>query len=153
MASRITADLREGYRQVASALSEEQLALLARARDITNVSLAERNRLLAQVVVAYRCGPRQLWAPVLLDLVAPALLDSLNRLHARQPVIDEQDVRQQLVVQVLHAAANMTVPDDARGLRRELVARGAKAVVRRLAREGRHRGWHCSLEASEERRR
>jgi hypothetical protein len=153
MSSTFTADLREGYRRVACALSEEHLALLARARDTANVSLAERNRLLAQIVNVYRSGPRDLWGPVLLDLAAPALLHVLKRLHARQPVIEEQDLAQQLVVQYLHAAAIMTIPKEAHGLRREIVARAAKAVARRLAREGRHRSWHDSLEASEEKAR
>src|SRR5258708_4524528 len=53
MANSITADLSEGYRRVAHVLSEEHLGLIARARDTTNVRLAERTRLLAQIVACY----------------------------------------------------------------------------------------------------
>lgn len=150
MANSITADLSEGYRRVAHVLSDEQRALLARARDTTSVRLAERNWLLAEIVMCYRAGPAEVWAPVLLDLVAPALLDALQRSHPRYPVVDEHDVSQQLVVQFLHAAATMRIPENGRGLRRKLVSRTAKAVARRLAREGRHRSWHYSLETTEE---
>jgi hypothetical protein len=153
MSSSLTADLREGYIRVACSLSEEHLALLARKRDTINVRLAERNRILAEIVANYRTGPRELWGPILLDLAAPALLEVLQRFHASWPVIEEQDVSQQLVLQFLHAAATTRVPKNGWGLRRRLVSRAAKAVARRLIRERRYLNWHCSLEALEEKNR
>jgi hypothetical protein len=54
------------------------------------------------------------------------------------------------VVQFLHAAASMRIPHDGRGLKRKLVSRAAKATVRRLGRERRHKSWHYSFETHEE---
>jgi hypothetical protein len=150
MATSLTADLREAYRRAACALSAEQLELVARARDTLNVPLAERNQLLVQIVAAYRAGPRQLWGAVLLDLAAPALLEVIQRFEAPRPVVDEQDLSQQLVLQFLHAAATMQVRRDGRGLKRKLVSRAAKALARHLFRESHHQSWHCSFEANEE---
>jgi hypothetical protein len=150
MPSSLTADLREGSREAERWLSQAELELLARARDTINVRLPERNRTLAQIVAAYRAGNRQLWGAILLDLAAPALLEVLQRFEAQRPVLDDEDLSQLLVVQFLHAAATMRIPHDGRGLRRKLVSRAAKATVRRLGREWRHKNWHYSLETNEE---
>src|SRR5713226_9431975 len=107
MATSLTSDLRQGYRQVACELSEDNLALLSRARDSINGRPAEHNLVLAEIVCAYRAGPRQLWGPVLLDLLAPALLRRLQRLREVLPAIDNDEIRQQLVLELLHAAATM----------------------------------------------
>jgi hypothetical protein len=150
MPSSLTADLREGSRAAERSLSHAQLELLARARDTINVRLPERDRTLAQIVAAYRAGNRQLWGGILLDLAAPALLEVLQRFGAQHPVLDDEDLSQLLVVQFLHAAATMRIPQDGRGLRRKLVSRAAKATARGLGREWRHRSWHYSLETNEE---
>lgn len=150
MPSSLTADLREGSRGAERSLTQDQLELLARARDTLNVRLPERNRTLAQIVAAYRAGNRQLWGAILLDLAAPALLEVLQHFYAQHPVLDDEDVSQQLVVQFLHAAASMRIPHDGRGLKRKLVSRAAKATVRRLGRERRHKSWHYSFETHEE---
>ncbi len=145
MSRSLTSDLHEGYGEVAARLSPEQRVVVERARGRPKV-LGGRDRALAEIVAAYRAGPRELWAPVILDLVAPALLERLQHFEARPPVLDVEDLSQQLVVQLLHAAATMRVACDGRHLRRQLVARTRKAVSRRLAREHRHLAWHCLLE-------
>jgi hypothetical protein len=149
MSRSLTSDLQEGYGEVAARLSPGQRLLVERARGRPKV-LGGRDRALAEIVAAYRAGPRDLWAPVVLDLVAPALLERLQHFEARPPVLDVEDLSQQLVVQLLHAAATMRVACDGRHLRRELVARARKAVSRRLAREHRHLGWHCPLDDFDE---
>jgi hypothetical protein len=141
MARSLTSDLGQAYSHAAVLLSDEQRHLVEHAR--LGPRVAERNRALADIVAAYRAGPRQLWAPVILDLVAPALLDRLQHFIARPPFLEQEDLSQQLVLQLLHAAATMRVAGDGRNLKSALVARAAKAVSRHLAREHRHLGWHC----------
>ena len=144
MSRSLTSELQEGYREVAALLSPEQSLLVEQARGRPKVPVG-RDRALAEIVAAYRAGPRELWAPVILDLVAPSLLERLQHFEARPPVLDGEDLSQQLVAQLLHAAATMHVPCDGRHLRRELVGRARKAVSRCLAREHRHLAWHCLL--------
>ena len=146
MARSLTSDVRRGYCEVAPLLDEEQRKLVERARGSNPKCLAGRNKALAEIVAAYRTGPQELWAPVIVDLAAPALLARLQHLVARPPYLDVEDLSQQLVVQLLHAAATMRVADDGRHLKRELVARACKAVSRQLAREHRHLACHCPLE-------
>lgn len=149
MATSLTSDLRQGYREVAPRLSGEQRQLIERARSRGGKCRKERDRALADIVYEYRAGPRELWAPVILDLVAPAMLARLQHLVARPPYVEDEDLSQQLVVQLLHAAATMRVPCDGRHLRYEIVARACKAVSRRLAREHRHLAWHCLLDVAD----
>ena len=101
-------ELKQGYLRVAGCLSNEDRAMVARARDPINTEAVERNRLLAQAVCAYRAGPKPTWGPVILDLLAPTLVVILQGLRPVPPTIDEPEIRQQLVAEALHAAA--TVP-------------------------------------------
>jgi hypothetical protein len=153
MSSSFVADLRDGYQEVAYALSEESSDLRARARDSSNAGRGERGRSLRAIVDAYRVGPRELWGPVLLDLLAPALLARLQRLRAEPPAMDEEDIRQQLVLELLHAAATMPLPAEPGYLKSRLMARANQGVWRRLAREGRRQLRQQSFEAMEEKRR
>ncbi len=153
MSSSLVADLRDGYQEVAWALSEESSALLARARDSSNAGRRERGRSLRAIVDGYRAGPRELWGSVLLDLLAPALLARLQRLRTELPVIDEEDIRQQLVFELLRAAARMPLPSEDRYLKTALIARANQGVCRWLAREARRQMNQQSVEAMEERRR
>ncbi len=153
MSRSFVADLRDGYQEVACALTEESSALLARARDSSNAGRRERGRSLRAIVDAYRAGPRELWGSVLLDLLAPALLARLQRLRTELPVIDEEDIRQQLVFELLRAAAKMPLPIEDRYLKTALIARANQGVCRWLAREARRQMNQQPVEAMEERRR
>jgi hypothetical protein len=138
MSPSFVADLLVGRMQVA--LRGEGLTVLARARDTSKAGRAgpaERGRLLRAIVDAYRLGPRELWGPVLLDLLAPALVARIRRLRAELPVVDEEDIRQQLVLELLRAAAAMPLPARDRYLKTALVARANQCVCRWLAREAR----------------
>lgn len=150
MSSSLTVDLHEGYQQVAGALDDEARALLATARDLSKTRRSERGKRLMAIVLAYRKGPREVWGAVLLDLLAPALLARLQRLRTQPPVMDDEDVRQQLVVELLSAAARMPLPEEPGYLRSRLMARANQGVRRRLQREGRRQARQDSLEASEE---
>jgi hypothetical protein len=147
MFSSLTVDVREGYQQVAGALNEEAHALLASARDRRP---GGGGRSLMAIVLAYREGPREVWGPILLDLLAPALLARLRRLRTEPPVMDDEDVRQQLVMELLFAAARMPLPEEPGYLRSRLMARANQGVRRWLQREGRRQARQDSFEASEE---
>jgi hypothetical protein len=163
MATTFSSELRQGFDQVAGSLSEEALALVARARDTRGTEPAERDRLLAEIVTAYRAGPRQLWAPVILYVLAPGMLGVLRQVDceiqqiadvwgdADPPIVeDEEEIRQQLVMEVLSAAATIPIHPGGRAMKRRIQMRAYKYVVRWLEREGRHHEWHPSLEALEE---
>jgi hypothetical protein len=152
MSNSLSEDLREGYRQVADDLPQQAVALLAGARDSVNAGPAERNRCLAAIVAAYRCSPRQLWAPVLLDLLAPAIIERLQRLCAEPPALDEEELRQQFVVEVLQAAAYIPLPDRPAWQKKQILSRANQAVRRWLEREGRRQDSQRSFEGIEEER-
>jgi len=150
MSRSLVADLREGRNEVGRRSPGEESGLLAPARDASNAERGGRGRRLRAIVNSYRQGPRELWAPVLLDLLAPALLARLQRLRAEPPVMDEEDIRQQLVLELLRAAAAMPLPTENRFLKTALIARANQGVSRWLAREARRQMGQWSFEAMEE---
>ena len=152
MSSSLSVELREAFREVADELPEAERGVVARVRDSSKRRRSERSLGLLAVVLAYRAGPRRVWGPVLLDLLAPALLARLQRLRAEPPVMDEEDLRQQLVLEVLRAAAAMPLPANPGYLRSRLMARANQGMWRWLAREGRRQSGQRSFEALEEER-
>jgi hypothetical protein len=141
MPGSLTVDLLQGYRELADSLPEETRELIAFARESNarTKNKGSRGRLFMALVLDYRAGPRDLWAPVLLDILAPGLLALVQRLRAEPPVMDEEDIRQQLVAEVLWAAAYMPIPKNPAFMRRRLMARANQGVRRRLARERQRR--------------
>jgi hypothetical protein len=135
MSGSLSTDLRDSYRQLIREVGESAPLDLARARVLSNGGRLRRAEVLLNVVVAYRAGQSRLWGSVLLELLAPAILDRVQRLKARPPVLDPEDVRQQLVMEVLLAAATMPLPENPCHLRRALMARANQGVRRKLARE------------------
>jgi hypothetical protein len=140
-------ELKEGYRRIAGCLSEEELALVLRARDPINTGAVERNRLLAQIVCAYRTGPKQRWGPVLLDLLAPTLVLMLQGLRPVPPVIEEEEIRQQLVAEALRSVATVPLLESGLQTRFRINSRTYTNMLRWLAREGRRRRGQVSLES------
>jgi hypothetical protein len=150
MESTFATDLRQGFEQVAGVLSAEALALVARARDSSIAEPAERNRLLAEIVAAYRIGPPKLWGPVILDLLAPGLVEIVQLCRAEPPAMDEPEIRQQLVMETLRAVSTIPIHNGGRNTKARLLARAYKYVVRWLEREGRRQSRQCSYEALRE---
>src|SRR5262245_10416235 len=138
--------LRDGFGGVAAVLTANEHDLLARARDSINETSVERNQILARIVCGYRTGPRQLWGPVLLDLMAPALIDLARGFRAVPPVVDEEEVRQQLVLEVLRAARLMPIHEGGRQMKIRLVTRTRRSMVRWLRRECVRQDWQRPLE-------
>jgi len=142
MTTSLSEDIASGYQVVIERWPEDDLPVLMRmrARDRTR-SIEERDLTLREAVQAYRRGPRNKWGPVVLELLAPAILVRLGLFEELPPVISLEDLRQQLVVEVLDAAAHMPLPDNARYIKHRLMRRAAKRMTRLLAREIRAAGW------------
>jgi hypothetical protein len=124
--------------------------VLARVRVLTSggrLTLAERDQLLFELVALYRRGPRAQWAPVLLDVMAPPLMQRLKRFKPQPPAIDDEDVAQHFLAEVLEAALKLPLDTGPRCLERRLILRAATPVSRWLQREVRSRSWVTSLEA------
>ena len=137
MSRSLSLDLRDGYRDLARQMGEAWRLEPVPSRVLFDGGRPRRGGLLRSVVLAYRAGPKSTWGPVLLELMAPAILDRLQHLQAKPPVIDLEDVRQQLIVELLLAAASMPLPENACYLRRALMSRANQGVRRKVAREGR----------------
>lgn len=159
MATNFATRVRQDLDLISEMLSEEALVLVRRARDTATSGVTERDRLLAEIVAAYRRGPRELWAPVIVDLLTPGLIEILQTIdrkteeiadmwdHDEPLVIDEEQLRAQLVMEVLAAAATIPIHPGGRAMKVRLLRRAYKYVVRWLIRDFRHQVWHCSLEA------
>jgi len=155
MPGSLTVDLHEGYRRLAEAQQAEARARLVSTREgLRRLRLhRERADRLLDLVRAYRAGPKELWAPVLLDTLAPSLLLVLRRLRSQPPYLEEEDVRQQLIVELLAAAAEMPLPPSPAFLRRNLLSRANQGVRRRLVQEARQQSRQRRLEVAERRSR
>lgn len=148
MFNSLSEDLREGHRRVASDSASRGGPLRLHATD--GGAPSDRDWRLAEVIAAYRCGPRALWAPVLLDLLAPAMIARLKCLRAEPPAVDEEDLRQQLVLEVLRAAACIPLPANPAWQKKQVLSRANQAVRRWLQREHRQQLRQRSFEAMEE---
>jgi len=149
MSSSLAVELREARCQLGRVYPELELDIASRVRVLSNGRRGRRPVLMA-VVLAYRSEPRQVWGPVLLDVLAPALIAYLQRLRAHPPVMETEDLRQQLIFEVLRAAADMPLPANPSYLRRRLMARANQGVRRWLEREGRRQRGQRSFEMLEE---
>ena len=145
MSDSLSVELEEPRRQVARDYPEVEVALATRAR-VLSAAWGGRPVPVMVAVLAYRTEPRQLWAPVILDLMAPAILASLQRLREEGPVAVDEDLSQQLILEVLSAAASMPLPANPTYMRRRLIARANQGVRRWLEREGRRQNRQDSYE-------
>jgi hypothetical protein len=97
---------------------------------------AAANELLAVVVRCYRSGPRELWAPVLLEMLAPALLDMAAVLGVPDDsLLEPDDLYQQLVLETLDVAVIVRLGFRGRWLKLRMVKHVRKRLVRWLSRE------------------
>ena len=145
MSDSLSLELREPRRQLAHDYPEVEVALASRAR-VLSAAWGGRPVYVMVAVLAYRGEPRQLWAPVILDLMAPAILAALQRLREEPITADEEDLRQHLILEVLSAAASMPLPANPTYMRRRLMARANQGVRRWLEREGRRQRRQDSYE-------
>ena len=108
-----------------------------------------RDRLIAQALIGYRRGPKNFWGPLLLELLAPKLTTLVSRMSTVEPFIDSEDVGQQLLLELLAAAASMPLPTNSRRWERALRLRAKTRLTRWMAREERRQLSSLPLEALE----
>lgn len=112
--------------------SAEDAVRQARSRQ---VSLQTRDHILEAVVRAYRIGHRQLWGPVLLEILGPQLAESIQQFRILAPLVDSEDLAQQLVLEVLSAASTVPIPAGARWVEQRILRRAGFNVARWLFRQ------------------
>jgi hypothetical protein len=144
MATSLARQTRESFEQAQAEIGGGQ-ELVSRARATTNEASGERDRLLLEIVLAYRRGPQNPWAAALLDLLTPAVLERLKRYDSEPPAIDPEDIRQQFVLELLTAAAKMPLPPGSGFIERRLILRAGQGVRRWLARERRWRALQAPI--------
>ena len=92
--------------------------------------LAEQNAVWLAVVRCYRQRPARLWAPVLLEMLAPALIDEAYRLVRRYRDLDPAEIRQQLLVSALAACSSIRLTETSRFVKLALVRAMRRRTVR-----------------------
>jgi hypothetical protein len=128
-------------------ISLEDLPRLIQCRD---VPACRQDDILAATIRSYRRGPVDLWGPILLCMLGPALVRAASRLQARPPAVDGEDIDQQVVMEALRAAAEMPLPVDCRFVQRRLVLLASKRLTRWLERESRRQTSQESFEVMTE---
>lgn len=114
----------------------DDLGVPGTTRRLRVFKLCREERLaLAAAVKAYRAGCRSSWAPVVLTMMAPAVEGRLRDLYPVPPAISSDDIRQQLLVEVLEAALCIPLPQDPLMFGPAILSRASQAVSRRLGRE------------------
>lgn len=102
------------------------------------VPAARQDRLLSAAIRCYRRGPTQVWGPVLLSMVGPAMVALAARTRSASLNVEADDLDQQVVVEALRACAEMPLPVGSRFVLRRIVLLVNKRITRWVAREGRH---------------
>lgn len=91
-----------------------------------------------ELITAYREGPRQLYAPVILGLLESQIDGVARRLRPPVSTITGEDIRQELIVQILDAALALPLAPDPQWIPRRLLLRARTGTARWLANELRH---------------
>jgi len=127
-------DLGRGAEEGAQIEGMSRAVLVARARD-RDVPYVERDRLLECLVRQYRDGPRDVWAPAVLEVLAPAMARALVRFGAVEPIADAEDLAQELIAYVLEAALVVPLPEGARWVDKRILMRATGRLNRTVGRE------------------
>ena len=106
-----------------------------------------RDKLWIAALVRYRTRSKSFWGPVILEMLAPALIQELAQLRALRPYLEEEDLTQQLLLAALEAAACIPLRGRRRFIEQRLARRAATSIKRALEYEARRRRW--SLPVSE----
>ena len=94
----------------------------------------ELDAVYAAVVRSYQHGDRSSWAPLLLEMLAPAILQKLDALFSDTAEADADDIEQQLVLEVLRWASRLRTPDDLRFVDGTILQRATERTSRWLRR-------------------
>ena len=100
---------------------------------VNGTFLPARDSELASALVSYQAGDRLRFGPVLVELMAPALRARLRRYQWLPPAVQPADLAQQLTLELLEAASELTIPEDSRFLGRRLLDHACYRLKRWLA--------------------
>lgn len=89
----------------------------------------------SDLLAAFRAGPRDAWSGLLIERIGPWLTSARRTLIAAPPYLDQEDVRQQLVLEVLGIAARWQPCCDDNWIPRRLAESAARRVHMKLSRE------------------
>lgn len=126
---------------------DPKLASLSAQDAVTRVrDHIESGPLWLALVRAYRGGSRSALASLLLEMLAPSLVAASIRLQPVPPMITEEDIRQDLVLEAFRAIAGGSLPRDPRWIPRHVILRATQAVARHLAIEKRRQDRQVPLD-------
>jgi hypothetical protein len=111
----------EDARQAEPVLASLTLAELIEFGRWTHANAHEQDEVWLAVIRCWRQRNARLWGPVLLQMLAPALINETYRLALAVPRIDPVDVQQHLVAEVLSAAASLPLEDGSHRVRSQLI--------------------------------
>ncbi len=133
----VRAELEAGEFEVAGrcepALAIFTLPTLIEFVRMPNRRLAEQDAVWFAVIRCYRRRSARLWAPVLLEMLAPAIINEAYRFVLRVPEVDPAEIQQQLLMSALAAAQSVPLR-DASGFVKLALVRETRRRVRRWLR-------------------
>jgi hypothetical protein len=86
----------------------------------------------AGVVRSFQRGSRQIWGPLLLEMLAPALAQRADAFFSMSSAVSQDDIEQQLVLEVLRDAARIDLRPDRQFVDQRLVREPCLRVRRWL---------------------
>lgn len=119
------------------ALAGLSIEVLRRMVRDPEIPTRDQDELWAAILRAYRRNGSAAWGSLLLELLAPALIEIAVGLESHSPRVDADDLQQQLALEAL--AAGRSIPlDRARFVKPWLMLEIRRRIVRWLNREARH---------------
>jgi hypothetical protein len=103
-----------------------------------SVPATRQDAVLAAAIRCYRTGSQRIWAPVLLAMLAPAVVAMAARVRCSSPELNGEDLDQQAVLESLRVCAEMPLPEGCRFVQRRALMLANKRLTRWAARENRH---------------
>jgi hypothetical protein len=110
--------------------SWEEIAQIGR----NTFNRVELDAVYGAVVRSYQRGPRSIWAPVLLEMLAPAIMRRLASISVEASEAQAEDVEQQLVAMILRKALRLREPQEFRFIDGRTVLWSKERVLRWLRR-------------------
>jgi len=117
-------------------LSLPELRRLVRDGEL---AFQDQDRIWAAILRSYRRGPRAAWAPMVLELLAPALVEITAGFNPNPPTVDADDLQQQVALEALRAAGSIPL-QGGQFIKPWLVGEVRRRISRWLEREARHGG-------------
>ena len=114
------------------ALASLPIGVLPQRMHDRAVPLPEQDELLAAVMRCYRRYPHSGWSAVLLEMLAPALVQICSRFMSLPPLVDSEDLQQQVIAEVLAVASKMPLREHIRRVQTRVELRVRTAITRWL---------------------